>query len=343
MITIDGIIFTLQKHGGISVYFNELLKHMALSEVTSKLLIDEPIIQNLNTFSKNIDTNLRPSRLLERYRSCRVDSNATVFHSSYYRQPSRKNVPTVVTVHDFIYERYRSGPALLAHTSQKHASIRQAQSIICISESTRDDLIKFVGVKSSQQIHVIPNGVSTSFYPVSITQPECPFILFIGERRGYKNFSLVLAGLSQIPEIELLCVGGGPLKEDEFSTTKPDVRRRVKHLGYVSDEILNDLYNQAVCLVYPSRYEGFGIPVVEAMKAGCPVISVNCKAVVEVGGPALERLDEEDPEALAQAVFRLSEPSYRERRVIEGLERAKIYDWGRCHEQTLAVYRSMMI
>ena len=342
MITIDGIIFSLQKHGGISVYFRELLNYLAVSRVTSQLSIEEPVIQHPDASPKYLTIDSRSSRRLERFRTCRVNAGASVFHSSYYRQPSRANVPTVVTVHDFIYERFRSGPALLVHTWQKHAAIRQAQSVICISESTRDDLMKFVGIRSDQNLHVIPNGVSNLFQPISVNQPQCPFILFVGDRRGYKNFKLVLAGLSQLPGMELHCVGGGPLRDDEFSATSPAVRQRVRHLGFVSDEVLNVAYNQAVCLVYPSRYEGFGIPVVEAMRAGCPVVSVNCKAVLEVGGDALERLLEEDPMALAQAVIRLCVPAYRSQRVAAGLQRAKIYDWGRCHEQTLAVYRSLL-
>lgn len=341
MVTIDGIIFSLQKHGGISVYFRELLNHLAVSGVRSHLTIEQPAIQDLTALPQNITIEPRLSRTLERFRSCRVGACNSVFHSSYYRQPSRIDVPTVVTVHDFIYEHFRDGPPLWAHSWQKHAAIRQAQAVICISESTRDDLLKFVGVRPNQNLHVIPNGVSNLFRPVLVSQPQCPFILFVGERRGYKNFNLVLAGLSQLPGIELHCVGGGPLRDDEFGATSTDVRRRIKHLGFVPDEILNVAYNQAVCLVYPSRYEGFGIPVVEAMRAGCPVVCVNCKAVIEVGGDALERLEEEDPEALADAVNRLCEPMYRAARIKAGLQRAQIYDWGRCHEQTVAVYRSL--
>jgi mannosyltransferase len=87
-----------------------------------------------------------------------------------------------------------------------------------------------------------------------------------------------------LPDFELHCVGGGPLQPSELAGIPDSVIRRVRHVGFVDDETLNELYNQAVCLLYPSSYEGFGIPVVEAMRAGCPVVSVACKAVMEVGG-----------------------------------------------------------
>lgn len=338
---IDGVIFSLQKYGGISVYFRELLHHLANLDIKTHLSIEEPTLQDLANLPLEVITNLRSSRSFERFLSCRIDAGVSVFHSSYYRQPTRRDVPTVVTVHDFIYEYYRSGPARWVHMLQKHAAIRQAQALICISESTRDDLMNFVGVRSDQTVHVIPNGVSNTFTPIDSLDSARPFMLFVGERRGYKNFTFALAGLDCLPDFELHCVGGGALRDDEFAGCSAGLRARVRHLGFVTDEMLNVAYNQAVCLIYPSRYEGFGIPVVEAMKAGCPVVSVNCRAVVEVGGDALERLDIEDPQALADAVFRLCDPAYRALRVARGLQRASLYDWARCHDQTLAVYRSL--
>lgn len=340
-LTIDGIIFSLQKHGGISVYFRELLLHLLKKEIFIDLSIELPAVQTFPSLYTRLSVNGRAARTFERFLSCRVDNDVSVFHSSYYRKPSRRDIPTVVTVHDFTYERFRSGPAKWTHVWQKHSAIRQAQAIICISDSTYDDLLKFVGVRPDQTVHIIPNGVSPCFMPTTVGLPPRPFMLFVGERRGYKNFVLALAALEFLPDLELHCVGGGALRDNEFSVSSPNVRARVKHLGYVSDDALNTAYNQAVCLIYPSRYEGFGIPVVEAMKAGCPVVCVNCKAVVEVGGHAIERLDDEDPMALALAVSRLLEPVYRAKRIAAGLDRASMYDWALCHDQTLAVYSSL--
>jgi mannosyltransferase len=338
---IDGIILSLQNYGGVTVYFRELLLHRMLKDISINISLELPVLQELSDLPSGLNFDARKARAMERFRLCRVGKDISVFHSSYYRKPDRRDIPTVVTVHDFIYERFRGGPAKWAHIWQKHSAIRHAQAIICISESTRDDLYEFVGARPDQTVHVIPNGVSPKFNPIPVSLSPSPFVLYVGERRGYKNFALALAGLALLPDLELHCVGGGPLQDDEFSDCIPSVRARVRHLGFLSDVLLNKAYNQAVCLLYLSRYEGFGIPVVEAMRAGCPVVSVNCKAVVEIGAHALEQLDAEDPMALALAVSRLREPAYRAQRVAACLERASLYDWGICHDQTLEIYRSL--
>lgn len=341
LVALDGIIFSLQRHGGITVYFRELLAQVVASGIAARLTLDLPVIQDLTDLPGAQLAERRSARIGERFRHCRLPSGTRVFHSSYYRRPAQLDVPTVVTVHDFIYERFRRGPPKWVHMAQKHAAIRHAQALICISESTRDDLLEWVGVRSDQTVHVIPNGVSEVFRPLAGAVAVRPFVLFVGERRGYKNFALALATMAFLPEIELHCVGGGPLRDEEFAGCNASVRARVRHLGFVSDEALNTVYNHALCLFYPSRYEGFGIPVVEAMRAGCPVVCIDCKAVIEVGGDALERAEVEDPAALADAVQRIQDSENRQKRIAAGIERASTFDWRRCHEQTLQVYRQL--
>jgi mannosyltransferase len=108
----------------------------------------------------------------------------------------------------------------------------------------------------------------------------------------------------------------------------------------VDDATLNQLYNHAICLVYPSSYEGFGIPVAEAMRAGCPVVSVACKAVMEVGGDALTIAEELDPKAMADAILK-TVSSGRSDLIERGLSVAAAYSWEKTHARTLAVYRSL--
>ena len=343
---IDGIVFGLQRHGGITVYFRELLKRLQAQHNTT-LLLDTPLQQSLPAASlPDIRQVERPARRLERYRDCRLPpspSGSGVFHSSYYRRPAGRHMPTVVTVHDFAYERCVGGLKTRVHAWQKHAAIRQAQSIICISEATRDDLLELVGVRSDQSLHVIYNGVSEHFHPTEERASNAPpFMLFVGQRGRYKNFALALKALEHLPGLELHCVGGGPLLDGELAGAgaAPSVRARVKHLGPVNDAELNRLYNLAQCLVYPSAYEGFGIPVLEAMRAGCPVVGIPCKAVMEVGGPALVLAEQATGTALAEAIRRTASPERAALRA-RGLARAHDFSWDRCFAETQAVYRSL--
>ncbi len=340
-ISIDGIIFSLQRQGGISVYFRELLQFLAAREQPITLTLEPPLIQDAPIDASSVLQ--RPARILERYRNARVDASARVFHSSYYRRPARSGLPTVVTVHDFIYERFRQGPARWVHMAQKHAAIRSAQAVICISESTRQDMLHWVGEVPGQQVHVVHNGVSPTFHRLSADTPHAsaaPFALFVGERRGYKNFGLALQALARMPDVELHCVGGGPIAAEELVGVPEATVARVRHLGYVTDAALNEHYNRALCLLYPSRYEGFGIPVVEAMRAGCPVVCIDCAAVLEVGGDALV-VAQADPVALAEAVLRMAEPAARKAVTQAGMTIAQRFSWDRTHEQTLAIYRQL--
>lgn len=339
MIAIDGIIFSLQQQGGISVYFNQLIGYLKLQRVPTMLTLETPLLQDVGG-SVDVSIIRQCSRYFERYRRCRALAIASLFHSSYYRRASVGNVPTVVTVHDFVYERYAKGPKRWVHMHQKHAAIRAAQAVICVSEATRQDLLEFVGEIPGQTVHVIHNGVSEVFRPLALEPAPVPYVLYVGERRGYKNFKLLLAAMEFLPDLELRCVGGGDLRAEELAAVPTSARHRVRYLGFVTDEALNEHYNQALCLVYPSSYEGFGIPVVEAMRAGCPVVSTLCKAVLEVGGDALTIAADTDPRVLADAVLRLTHAEYRNQMVSTGLEISRCFSWDRTHAGTLGVYRS---
>lgn len=345
-ILIDGIIYSLQGTGGVSVYFSELIRFLVRQR---KLLTDvrlyQPCIgQGIEDICTASFAHLQRSRWQERYRRCVQAVDADVFHSSYYRRPANSGVPTVVTVHDFYYERFRHGLPRWGHTWQKFAAIKAAQAIICVSQATADDLLRFVGVRKGQALHVIPNGVGEAFGLRPSTRLDPRQLLFVGGRGGYKNFALVLQALQWLPEHKLVCVGGGALRAEELAGVPASVGARVKHMAFVSDTILADLYRQSLALVYPSSFEGFGIPVAEAMKCGCPVVGLQeCVAVCEIGGDALLGVAEADPALLARAIESLQEPVVRARHVARGVEQAAPLSWQVTHEQTLKVYESLQM
>jgi len=350
-VQIDGIIFSLQKHGGITTYFREMLRRYR-PEHGVCLTLDQPIQQVFSEADlpavERVD---RKSRRLERMRCARspIGQHFDIYHSTYYRRPVDAMIPSVVTVHDFVYQRFVRGLRKWRHQLHMVGAIQQAQHIICISEATRQDLVEFVPIRPEQQVSVIYHGVSDFFYPLdnlglpTPIESNRPFMLFVGQRGGYKNFSLALSALSLLPDFELHCVGGGPLSSEELSAVPASTKNRVRHLGFVDDTRLNHLYNQALCLLYLSLYEGFGIPVLEAMRAGCPVVCVDCKAVIEIGGEALCVSDDaSDPASLAKAVMVTTEPQTRAKMQGLGLERAQQFSWDRCFDQTIAIYRSLL-
>jgi mannosyltransferase len=333
-VTIDGIIFSLQRNGGISVYFATLLKFLRDRDIDTSLMLYENSSDVLDFLLPNIS----PARPMERYRACPLFGASSVFHSSYYRKPSNPKIPSVVTVYDFNYEKSIKGFRRWVHSNQKFSTIRSAQSIICISEATKRDLLHYVGIASGQSIEVIHCGVSSAFHPITVAKPVAPFVLYVGQRGGYKNFRLALAAMEFLPDFELHCVGGGHFSREEFIGVPFRIIDRVKYLGALSDAKLNIVYNQAICLIYPSEFEGFGIPVVEAMRAGCPVVSGECDAVREVGQDALLVAHDYEPRSFANCI-NLASSQARNDFVSRGIHIADKFSWVRAHEKTLEIYQ----
>lgn len=338
---IDGIIYSLQNYGGISVYFNELLSTLQHENIDYKIQLYSNKKQSPSPAGFEL---LRDQRWLERYRACRTNSSdLDIFHSSYYRNSDNKKVKNIVTVHDFVYEKYNHCLRKIVHSSQKFSSIKNADRIICISETTKSDLLEFLPKIDESKIDVIYNGVSNNFHPLeSINKDQRPFLLFIGNRGGYKNFSATAKALEYLTEFDLICVGGGALAEEELKGLPSSVKVRIKHAGFLNEEDINKLYNQAFCLVYPSSYEGFGIPVAEAMRAGCPVVAYLCSAVIEIGKDALTVVESLDPEIIASGVNKLLSDEYRKSKIATGFSQSRLYDWKKTHDATLDSYRKAL-
>ncbi|WP_293374295.1 glycosyltransferase family 1 protein [Nevskia sp.] len=336
----DGIIYTMQGQGGVNVYVNQLLARLIRDGVDLGLHLYEPVLARLpEAFGPSIRYR-GPARIAERYRECRLKGKPALFHSSYYRTPSVRGTPTIVTVHDFIYERYVKGPRRWVHSWQKLKAIRQADAVICISESTRNDLMEFVGEIPGQMVSVIHNGVGEEYFPMDLgAGQDRPFVLFVGQRRGYKNFRAALEAMNELPDFDLVCVGGGALKPEELAIVPERVRQQIRHAGFVSDSDLNRLYNQAICLLYPSAYEGFGIPVLEAMRSGCPVVCGPCTAVQEVGGDALTVAHALDRKTVAAAIRQTLDADKRKRIVEIGGKRAAMFSWEKTYQRTADTYR----
>lgn len=341
MLIVDGIIYSLQQHGGITVYFNNLIERLK-SNIAGEYRV---VIHNNSAFNVDVlpkkNYEARTIRLAERYRRCPVPAQASLIHSSYYRLPDR-NMPVVTTVHDFIYERFASGPRKWLHSWQKFLAIRNSHAVICISESTRRDLLQFLPDIKPEKLFVVHNGVSTAFHPLELasfgTRSARPYVLFVGARSGYKNFMPLVYAMAGLRDLDLVCIGGGVLTDHEAAVVKRQLGGRFMHHMGVSDAHLNQFYNGAFCLVYPSVYEGFGIPLLEAMRAGCPVVAINTSSIPEVAGDAAQLLSEASPEALRLAILRLDQSGQRDLYRLRGLQRATLFSWDRAFVETCKVY-----
>ena len=354
----DNIIFLLQKAGGISVVWHELLQRILKDNEIKSKFID---FQGDNIFRKNLT--IPESYLLynsfkrfpikvQRYLNPRIE-NKGIFHSSYYRIVKNPNIINVTTVHDFTYEYYWKGLPKRIHQIQKGIAIKNSKRIICISQNTKIDLLKFYPKIKEDQIIVIYNGVDNLYKPLlnkdeALLNQLIPFstgefVLYVGDRKSsYKNFNLAV-NACKISKQPLLLVGGGILsnKENQLLNEKLGANK-FKHLNGISNEQLNLIYNHAFCLLYPSLYEGFGIPVLEAQRAGCPVISTNYSSIPEVAGKGAILLNEVTEYNIADILYLLKNDSTVAANLRkEGFENSQRFSWDTCYEQTKALYKEI--
>jgi glycosyltransferase involved in cell wall biosynthesis len=277
-------------------------------------------------------------------------------HETYYQRGSTApaNVPVVLTVHDLIHERFPDEfPAYDQLPPARRRALGRAAGVICISRRTRDDLLAHYAVPA-ERVSVVHHGVAPPFSLSSAAEAEVaaavrdtPFLLYVGQRGGYKNFAALLAAYAGSTalrsSVRLLCVGGDALSASEQARLRAlGIADRVTRLGG-SDAMLGAAYRRAVALVYPSRYEGFGMPLLEAMIHGCPVAASRGGALPEILGGAGVSFDPDDIDEQRQTLEDLvASADVRERLRARGLARAQAFSWQRCARETLAVYRSLV-
>ncbi|HXG77259.1 MAG TPA: glycosyltransferase family 1 protein [Gaiellaceae bacterium] len=248
--------------------------------------------------------------------------------------PPRLSCPGVVTVHDLSFERR---PELMGRKDRLvfrlavPRSVRRAACVLTVSERTKRDLVELYGV-APEKVVVTPNGVDPAFGPGPPPADGEPYLLAVGAIQERKN---QLAALAAARAVGLPLLVAGPEKDARLAA---ELRRNgARLLGYVDVARLAELYRGAACLVQPSRFEGFGLPVLEAMASGTPVVAVRDPALEEVAGGAALLVEEEE---LADGVRRaLAE---RDRLAAAGLERARAFSWRAAAERTLAVYREIL-
>jgi glycosyltransferase involved in cell wall biosynthesis len=254
--------------------------------------------------------------------------------------------PSVVTVHDLSFERdpslMRPRDRLVFRTAVPR-SARRASRVIVVSEQTKRDLIELADVPA-ERIVVVPNGVGAQFSPDGPEANGQPYALVVGSLERRKDPLTAIEGFALLESSDLRLVFAGPDRGDGSAAREAAARRGleqcVEFKGHVPDEELAALYRGAECLVFPSRDEGFGLPLLEAMASGVPVVATRAGALPEIAGDAAILVEPGNPVELAGGIERAL--ADRERLVAAGFVRVKQFSWAETAERTLAVYRELL-
>ena len=285
-------------------------------------------------------------------------SGVDLLLSLHYTMPLSKPLPQVVVFHDmtfFLFPHLHTLPKRYFFRWMIRRSARRADHLLADSESTRRDAIRLVGIPS-EKITTVPLGVTPDFHPVTdaallehvrshyALPPR--FVLFVGLLEPRKNLETLLRAFPQVsracPDVSLVIAGrkGWGYQETLRRVTDLGLERRVHFTGYVAQEHLPALYSLADVFVYPSLYEGAGLPVLEAMACGTPVVTSNVSSMPEFAGEAGVLVSPESPDAIASALIRLlHDPDERARRSAAGLQRAARFTWERTARLTLEACR----
>lgn len=352
--------FSWQKIGGISRYIVEIARHMPADVepaftpgLLSECVYLDQLPAGMAPYHSWRFANYRVRKKLYeavgRIRSRRALSSGgiDVLHPTYYDPYflCRRKVPYVITVHDFTHERF---PDMLPDSRRvipaKRRTVEEADAIIAISENTASDLTEFYGIPR-ERIDVIHHG----YTPLSAQSPEPvaglpgEFTLFVGERGRYKNFSRFAEAFAivatQMPDMGMVCAGR------PFSADETALLRRLGIEGrsmsvFATPGMLDYMYSKAACFVYPSLYEGFGLPVLEAYSASCPTVLARASCLPEIGADGALYFDPLDPADMASAIITASTDADVRAHIREAAaKRLTDFSWQRTAEATADVYR----
>lgn len=246
--------------------------------------------------------------------------------------------PVVMTVHDLIPDMEHRNVLIRRNRAK---ALRLVNHVIAVSEHTKNDIIKLYGIPPDK-ITVVYHGHDSFRAGVKEIFQRMKYLLYVGGRRGYKNFAFfrdaIIPLMNDIQDLHLVCTGGKLSAEEMKPFVVAGVGDRV-HSRFVETEEFPSLFSHAVCFVYPSKYEGFGIPIVDAFACECPVVLSRCSCFPEIGGDAALYFEDGDGEMLREHVRRLMDDStLRAEMIARGKARSELFSWKKCAEETVQVY-----
>jgi glycosyltransferase involved in cell wall biosynthesis len=359
-IAYDYQAFALTPYGGISRYLYEVSQRISKAEdcevkIAAGLHINRYLRNSYPgiVVGKRVEGDILGMTMtnnfywskwwLSRYRP-------NILHETYYNP---KNIApigcrTIVTVHDMIHEKFQHLMNMEEKRviEQKRISIQRADHIICVSNNTKQDLLSIIDVDPAK-VSVVYHGASLDPHHQQTAHLPFSYLLYVGARHRYKNFTNLLQTYAKSSNLKnhfkLVCFGGS-----DFS---PAEKIQIHELGILDtqviyiggdDQLLSNLYNHATAFIYPSLYEGFGIPPIEAMRLNCPVICSNAGSIPEVVAEAGKYFNPNDiPEMIEVIENVVFDETIRQDLIKKGREREKVFSWERCANETYDVYQQL--
>ena len=367
-VVLDGVIFEQQARGGIPRIYQETMPRICELDPTVQMLV----LTHGPTRSKwpvhaqithrplwSVNRYIQPGAYLwslkKRVRSWIAGVSLTshaheIWHSTHYTLPSKWQGPILISAYDLLLERFApmfDEPLYHQIRAETHRCIAAADGVICISETTKQEIVDFYQM-DSRKLYVVPLAHSDVFRPIPLTNAHDelvgnkPFFLYVGGRGKYKNFKTVLAAFevwSQKTEVDLIVVGAEWTDTEKEALVEKNLHAHVRLVGHLDDEQLCGLYNRAQAFIYPSLYEGFGLPLLEAMACGCPIIASRIPSTVEVAGDVPMYFEPTEPESLQEAFDIALNERQNSSRIRAGYARLNNYSWDKTAQQTLDLYR----
>lgn len=351
----DHQLFSWQKYGGASKYFAELMANLPREvwECTA-VFSNNAYLEELNLFPYH---HFMPKHLFKGqgklmhimnipYSSYRLwKKDYDVYHQMHFDPYGLKFIgdkPLVTTFHDINFSTYNPKPH---EVKRQKVSLSRADKVIAVSQNTKKDVIESFNLPE-EKVEVVYHGIDLKPIPDSSALYNFPYILFVGTRRNHKNFDRLLLAYQKyvktFPEVKLVCTWKG------FA---PDELERINQLG-LADQIIHHsateeemriLYRDALFYIFPSIYEGFGMPILEAMSLKCPVVLANASCFPEIAQDAGVYFDPLDIDSMTEAMTQITgDEDLRNKMIDLGGKRVREFSWKKCADEHLKVYKSLI-
>lgn len=369
-ILLDPQVYAFQTYGGVSRYYTEIFSRLNskknISVINSVFITENIYFKQSNLYSKSSKRlihfilflnkigisvrsktkNININFVIKRLKSKEYDLFIPTYYNPYFLE-FIGNKPFVLTVYDMIHELY---PQYFIDDSfnvlnNKKILLERATKVIAVSNNTKKDILKIYPHIDPHKIEVIYHGNSIYYDKnIKVDLPE-NYILFVGERSNYKNFIFMLLSLKEIlssdKSLKIICAGGGKFTDiEKKKISELEIESQVIQ-KYFEENELGAFYHNAICFVFPSEYEGFGIPVLEAMACSCPIVLTNNSSFPEVAGEAGIYFELNNLEDLKNKVDMLvKNKEARSEYIQKGLERSKLFSWEKAATECLNLYKA---